>query len=85
MKRFFARVAQVIEEENPAAAEKLKRASPDASYPSDPRAGAWAELTTVRDNLRHASIQTTSIYLHVDEVKRARQMEGAFQSAKPSR
>jgi len=44
-----------------------------------------AELTTVRDNLRHASIQTTSIYLHVDEVKRARQMEGAFHSVKPGR
>lgn len=36
------------------------------------------ELTTVRDNLRHASIQTTSIYLHGDEMKRAKQMEGAF-------
>jgi site-specific recombinase XerD len=33
-----------------------------------------AELTTVRDNLRHSSIATTSIYLHTDEVKRARQM-----------
>jgi hypothetical protein len=32
---------------------------------------AGAELTTVRDNLRHASISTTSIYLHGDEVKRA--------------
>lgn len=37
-----------------------------------------AELTTVRDNLRHASIATTSIYLHSDEVKRARQMDAAF-------
>ncbi len=37
-----------------------------------------AELTTVRDNLRHASVSTTSIYLHSDEVKRARQMDAAF-------
>ncbi|SOZ17461.1 hypothetical protein CBM2598_U10107 [Cupriavidus taiwanensis] len=37
-----------------------------------------AELTTVRDNLRHASISTTSIYLHGDEVKRARQIGAAF-------
>jgi site-specific recombinase XerD len=37
-----------------------------------------AELTTVRDNLRHSSIATTSIYLHTDEVKRARQMGDAF-------
>ena len=37
-----------------------------------------AELTTVRDNLRHASIATTSIYLQSDGVKRARQMSQAF-------
>jgi site-specific recombinase XerD len=37
-----------------------------------------AELTTVRDNLRHASIATTSIYLHRDEVKRAQQIRNAF-------
>lgn len=30
-----------------------------------------AELTSVRDNLRHASIATTSIYLHGDDLKRA--------------
>jgi len=32
----------------------------------------------VRDNLRHSSIATTSIYLHSDEIKRARQMGAAF-------
>ncbi len=37
-----------------------------------------AQLTTVRDNLRHASISTTSIYLHSDEVTRARQLSSAF-------
>ncbi|NBF18134.1 tyrosine-type recombinase/integrase, partial [Pseudomonas sp. Fl4BN2] len=37
-----------------------------------------AELTTVRDNLRHASVSTTSIYLHSDEIKRARQLGEAF-------
>jgi site-specific recombinase XerD len=31
-----------------------------------------AQLTSVRDNLRHASISTTSVYLHSDEVERAR-------------
>jgi hypothetical protein len=30
------------------------------------------KLTTVRDNLRHASIATTLIYPHSDDVKRAR-------------
>jgi site-specific recombinase XerD len=38
-----------------------------------------AELTTVRDNLRHASISTTSMYLHGEDAKRARQMDQAFQ------
>jgi len=42
-----------------------------------------AELTAVRDNLRHASIATTSIYLHTDDVKRARQMASVF--AEPTR
>ncbi len=36
------------------------------------------ELSAVRDNLRHASISTTSIYLHTDDVKRARQFGQAF-------
>jgi hypothetical protein len=34
---------------------------------------AGAHLTTVRDNLRHTSVATTSAYLHADQAKRARQ------------
>ena len=41
-----------------------------------------AELTSVRDNLRHALIATTSMYLHGDEVQRARQMNQAFVARK---
>jgi site-specific recombinase XerD len=37
-----------------------------------------AELTTVRDNQRHASISTSSVYLHGDDIKRSRQMYAAF-------
>lgn len=37
-----------------------------------------AELTTVRDNLHHAPIATTSIDLLSDEAKRSRQMDEAF-------
>mgnify|MGYP001265016168 CR=1 FL=1 len=36
------------------------------------------ELSAVRDNLRHSSISTTSIYLHTDDVKCARQFGEAF-------
>jgi hypothetical protein len=32
----------------------------------------------VRDNLPHAAISRKSIYLHGEDVKRARQMSGAF-------
>ena len=39
-----------------------------------------AELTTVRDNLRHASLSTTSMYLHSDDVRRAKQIGGAFEA-----
>jgi hypothetical protein len=36
------------------------------------------DLTTVRDNLRHASVSTTSLYLHADDERRARQIGAAF-------
>ena len=80
MRRFFLKVAEVVEAESPATAEKLRRASPHwmrHTHASHALARG-AELTTVRDNLRHASVATTSIYLHSDEVKRARQMDAAF-------
>jgi len=84
MKRFFAQVPTVIEKENPAAADKLRRASPHwmrHTHATHPLAHG-EELTTVRDNLRHASIQTTSIYLHVDEVKRAGRLEKRFRASR---
>lgn len=80
VKRFFANAADIIETYNPALFEKLRRASPHwmrHTHASHALARG-AELTTVRDNLRHASIATTSIYLHSDEVKRARQIGVAF-------
>jgi len=35
-------------------------------------------LSAARDNLHHTSISTASIYLHTDDVKRARQFGEAF-------
>lgn len=80
MRRFFTKVAEVIDADSPATAEKLRRASPHwmRHTHATHALARGAELTTVRDNLRHASISTTSIYLHGDEVKRARQMGTAF-------
>lgn len=70
----------MIHAEHPVLAEKLRLASPHwMRHTHATHAFARsAELTTVRDNLRHASISTTSIYLHGDEVKRARQLSDAF-------
>jgi site-specific recombinase XerD len=80
MRRFFATAAGVIEADNPQLAEKLHRASPHWTRHTHASAALelGADLTTVRDNLRHASISTTSTYLHGDDIKRAREMAAAF-------
>ncbi len=80
MKRFFVTVADLLLEDNPAFAEKLRRATPHwmrHTHATHALQGG-AELTTVRDNLRHASLATTSMYLHSDDIKRARQMATVF-------
>jgi site-specific recombinase XerD len=79
-KRFFVATADVIEAESPKTAEKLRRASPHwmRHTHATHALARGAELTTVRDNLRHASVSTTSVYLHTDQAKRARQMRDAF-------
>ncbi|WP_458232260.1 phage integrase family protein [Roseateles sp. P5_E8] len=79
-RRFFGLAASVVDETNPGLAAKLRKASPHwmrhthASHALH----RGAELTTVRDNLRHASIATTSTYLHGDDEKRTKQLREAF-------
>ncbi|WP_233860291.1 site-specific integrase [Paraburkholderia sp. HD33-4] len=84
LRRFFRLAADTIEADHPPLAEKLRRASPHwmRHTHATHALGRGAELTTVRDNLRHASVSTTSIYLHSDEVKRARQIGEAFGARK---
>jgi site-specific recombinase XerD len=84
LRRFFRLAADAIEADHPPLAEKLRRASPHwmRHTHATHALGRGAELTTVRDNLRHASVSTTSIYLHSDEVKRARQLGEAFVTRK---
>jgi len=79
-KRFFVTTADVIAAESPKTAEKLRRVSPHwmRHTHATHALARGAELTTVRDNLRHASVSTTSVYLHTDQAKRARQMRDAF-------
>jgi site-specific recombinase XerD len=80
MRGFFRLAADVIGTDHPVLAEKLRRASPHWTRHTHAThaLARGAELTAVRDNLRHASIATTSIYLQSDEVKRSRQMDEAF-------
>ncbi|OXH88352.1 integrase, partial [Burkholderia multivorans] len=84
MQRFFVQTADLVEADNPALAQKLRQASPHwmRHTHATHALARGAELTTVRDNLRHASISTTSIYLHGDDVKRARQLASAFAADK---
>ncbi|RQR45993.1 integrase [Burkholderia sp. Bp9140] len=78
---FFRDTAERVSTRHPALAEKLRHASPHwlrhthATHALD----AGVELVVVRDNLRHASVATTSTYLHSEEAKRARQVSAAFQ------
>lgn len=80
MRRFFRHAAQALEKVSPSTSEKLQRATPHwmRHTHATHALARGVELTTVRDNLRHASVATTSVYLHTDEVKRARQMGNAF-------
>lgn len=80
LRRFLAFAADAISADHPALADKLRRATPHwLRHTHATHALAHgASLTTVRDNLRHASITTTSRYLHDDDLQRAGQLEQAF-------
>jgi site-specific recombinase XerD len=80
LKRFFAAATEVVEEDSPALAEKLRQATPHWTRHTHAThlLEGGAELTTVRDNLRHASLATTSMYLHTDDARRAKQVADRF-------
>lgn len=80
LRRFFGHAARTVEAENPSTAEKLLRASTHWMRHTHATHALTngVDLVSVRDNLRHASVQTTSVYLHADEISRARQLEDAF-------
>lgn len=64
----------------PRRAEKLRRATPHWTRHTHAThlLEGGAELTTVRHNLRHASLATTSMYLHADDARRAKQVTDRF-------
>jgi len=80
IKRFFSLAADEMATEHPTLAEKLRQATTHwMRHTHATHALAMgAELITVRDNLRHSSISTTSAYLHGDDAKRSKQISDAF-------
>jgi site-specific recombinase XerD len=76
----FRQAAEINENDHPPLAEKLRQAMPHWMWHTHAThaIAKGVELSAVRDKLRHASISTTSIYLHADDVKRARQFAQAF-------
>jgi site-specific recombinase XerD len=80
MRRFFLHAATELETVSPSTAQKLKQATGHwmRHTHATHALGRGVDLTTVRDNLRHASVATTSVYLHTDDTKRARQIGEAF-------
>jgi len=86
LRRFFRTAADSIRSDHPALADKLLRATPHwmRHTHATHALAQGATLTTVRDNLRHASITTTSVYLNDDEVQRTHQIERIFSRRQPA-
>jgi site-specific recombinase XerD len=86
LRRFFRTAAATIEAEHPMLAGKLRRATPHwmRHTHATHALAQGATLTTVRDNLRHASVTTTSTYLNDDETLRQRQIEQIFSRRQPA-
>jgi len=80
VKRFFALTATLIADRNPIVAEKLNRASPHWMRHTHATHALQqgVEMTSVRDQLRHASIATTSLYADSDDRRRASQINKTF-------
>jgi site-specific recombinase XerD len=77
---FFAHAAIQLETLSPVTAQKLRQATQHwmRHTHATHALARGVDLTVVRDNLRHASVATTSVYLHTDQMKRARQVGEAF-------
>jgi len=80
LRRFLTLAADAIAADHPPLADKLRRATPHwlRHTHATHALAQGASLTTVRDNLRHASITTTSRYLHDDDLQRTAQLEKVF-------
>jgi len=78
-KGFFAQAADVLAEEDPAGAARLAQASAHwlrHTFGSHAIARGVA-LDVVQHQLGHASLATTSIYVHAEDARRARELDQA--------
>lgn len=81
-KEVFRRAAERLEPADPAGAATLRRASTHwlrhsaASHQAD----AGTDIRYIQRNLRHASIETTGLYLHAEDDRRHAQTVGEPQS-----
>jgi site-specific recombinase XerD len=80
LERFYEGAAKVLEDANPLLARKLRAAT--THWMRHTHATHALELgvplMAVRDNLRHASIATTSGYLHSEQARRAAELAKVF-------
>lgn len=78
VKEVFLRAATFIETSNPSGASTLRRASThwlrhtSATHQAD----AGNDIRYIQKNLRHASIETTAIYLHAEDDRRHAETTG---------
>ncbi|MGH8854791.1 MAG: tyrosine-type recombinase/integrase [Telluria sp.] len=78
VKEVFRRAADALESRNPAGATTLRNASThwlrhtSASHQAD----AGNDIRHIQKNLRHASIETTAIYLHAEDDRRHAETTG---------
>lgn len=72
VKDVFARAAEALESDDPRGADKLHRASTHwlRHTAATHQADAGNDLRFIQKNLRHASLETTAIYLHADDDRR---------------
>lgn len=75
VKEQFRHAAASLEPTDPAGADRLKRASTHwlRHTAATHQADAGMDLRHIQKNLRHASIETTAIYLHAEDDERHRQ------------
>lgn len=72
VKEVFTQAAQLRAANDPAGADKLRRASTHwlRHTAATHQADAGNDLRFIQKNLRHASLETTAIYLHADDDRR---------------